>query len=297
MWQRFSERARKVVFYAQEEGQRYGEGYVSTEHLLLGLCRERDSTAGQALEELGLWSHQVDEETRKHLPQVDPRPSQDMTLTPRAKRVIDLAYDEARYFNDNFIGTEHLLLGLVREGDGLAARVLAHLDVDLKRARAAVKKVRERLGNPVGSPAPSTLEDLMFTEQQEQRPTLAVRTMPLRRELYSAEFFVLLLLAEPLTETFLPRVGVNASEVRTHLEIGVVGRAAQLASARGQDLSSLSSDGISQILKVAEEECNDQPLDVRHLIIAAFRDDQNAFSKFMVDQGVTIDALRAALQS
>lgn len=143
MWQRFTERARKVVFYAQEEAQKFGEGYVSTEHLLLGLVRESDSVASRVLEKLGVGLGRIRTEVEKQLPRGDARPSQDMTLTPRAKRVIDLAYDEARNLNNNYIGTEHLLLGLIREGDGLAGRVLAKLGVDLERARKEVMALQD----------------------------------------------------------------------------------------------------------------------------------------------------------
>lgn len=138
MWQRFTERARKVVFFAQEEAQRFGEGYVSTEHLLLGLVREPESVAARVLEKLGVSLSRIKAEVEKQLPRGDARTNQDMTLTPRAKRVIDLAYDEARNLNNNYIGTEHLLLGLIREGDGLAGRVLAKLGVELDKARKEV---------------------------------------------------------------------------------------------------------------------------------------------------------------
>ncbi|MDR3689031.1 MAG: ATP-dependent Clp protease ATP-binding subunit [Fimbriimonas sp.] len=143
MWQRFTERARKVVFYAQEEAQKFGEGYVSTEHLLLGLVRESDSVAARVLEKLGVSLNRIRAEVEKQLPRGDARPSQDMTLTPRAKRVIDLAYDEARNLNNNYIGTEHLLLGLIREGDGLAGRVLAKLGVELEKARKEVMSLQD----------------------------------------------------------------------------------------------------------------------------------------------------------
>lgn len=144
MWQRFTERARKVVFYAQEEAQRFGEGYVSTEHLLLAVVRESDSTAARVLEGMGVRLTRVRNEVEKQLPRGEPYRNQDMTLTPRAKRVIDLAYDEARSMNNNYIGTEHLLLGLVREGDGLAGRVLAKLGVELDRARAETMVVQQQ---------------------------------------------------------------------------------------------------------------------------------------------------------
>ncbi|CAN5517807.1 ATP-dependent Clp protease ATP-binding subunit [soil metagenome] len=143
MWQRFTERARKVVFYAQEEAQKFGEGYVSTEHLLLGLVREADSVAARVLEKLGVSLGRIRQEVEKQLPRGDARPSQDMPLTPRAKRVIDLAYDEARNLNNHYIGTEHLLLGLIREGDGLAGRVLAKLGVELEKARREVMGLQD----------------------------------------------------------------------------------------------------------------------------------------------------------
>jgi ATP-dependent Clp protease ATP-binding subunit ClpC len=143
MWQRFTERARKVVFYAQEEAQRFGEGYVSTEHLLLGLVREPDSVAARVLDRLSVNLSKIRSEVEKQLPKGDPRNSPDMSLTPRAKRVIDLAYDEARNLNNNYIGTEHLLLGLIREGDGLAGRVLAKLGVELDKARKEVMALQD----------------------------------------------------------------------------------------------------------------------------------------------------------
>jgi uncharacterized damage-inducible protein DinB len=147
MWQRFTERARKVVFYSQEEALRFGEGYVSTEHLLLGLVRESDSTAARVLDKLGISLKRVRTEVEMQLPQGDARPNQDLTLTPRAKWVIDLAYDEARNLNNNYIGTEHLLLGLIREGDGLAGRVLAKLGMELEKARREVMILQDNVGS------------------------------------------------------------------------------------------------------------------------------------------------------
>jgi ATP-dependent Clp protease ATP-binding subunit ClpC len=138
MWQRFTERARRVIFFAQEEAGRLGENFVTTEHLLLGLVRESDSVAARILERMGVSLSRIRSEIERQVTRGDGRLGQDMQLTPRAKRVIDLAYDEARQMNNNYIGTEHLLLGLIREGEGLAARVLAKLGVDLERTRREV---------------------------------------------------------------------------------------------------------------------------------------------------------------
>ena len=153
MWQRFTERARRVVFFAQEEAGRLGENYVSTEHLLLGLVRENDSVAARILDRIGVSLGRVRSEIERQVARGDGRLGQDMQLTPRAKRVIDLAYDEARQLNNNYIGTEHLLLGLIREGEGLAGRILAKLGVDLERTRREVMQLQD--AEP-GRPFPPT---------------------------------------------------------------------------------------------------------------------------------------------
>ena len=165
MWQRFTERARKSVFFAQEEAQGFGEGYVSTEHLLLGILRAPDGVSNRVLDSLGVSCTKVESDVRKQLPRGDARPNQDMTLTPRAKRVIDLAYEEARQLSNNYIGTEHLLLGLVREGDGLAGRVLASHGVKIDLARQAVIELqdanREEQVNKSPEPIPSNWKHQM----------------------------------------------------------------------------------------------------------------------------------------
>ncbi len=160
MWQRFTERARRVIFYAQEEAGRLGENYVSTEHLLLGLVREPDSVAARILERMGVSLSRVRSEIERQVSRGEGRLGQETQLTPRAKRVIDLAYDEARQLNNNYIGTEHLLLGLIREGEGLAGRVLAKLGVDLERARREVMALQS---SDTGAPAP---------RQRSRTPTL-----------------------------------------------------------------------------------------------------------------------------
>src|SRR5918994_78642 len=146
MWQRFTERARRVVFYAQEEAASLGESYVGTEHLLLGLVRENDSVAARILDRLSVPLGRIHSDIKRQVTRGHGNLGQDMQLTPRAKRVIDLAYEEARQLNNNYIGTEHLLLGLIREGDGLAARVLVKLGADLERTRREVYAMHTLVG-------------------------------------------------------------------------------------------------------------------------------------------------------
>ncbi len=142
-WNRFTERARRMIWEAQAEAGRLGENYVSTEHMLLGLVREKDSVAARILDRMGVSLGRIRSEIERQVTRGDGRLGQDMQLTPRAKRVIDLAYDEARQLQVKYIGTEHLLLGLIREGEGMAGRVLAKLDVGLEDTRRSVREFQD----------------------------------------------------------------------------------------------------------------------------------------------------------
>jgi ATP-dependent Clp protease ATP-binding subunit ClpA len=150
MWQRFTESARKTVFYAQEEAGRLGEHNVSTEHLLLGLMREQNTVATRLLDRLGIDSRQVTSEVKKRAVRGKGNLKAEMQLTPRAKRVIDLSYAEIQRLGDNYIGTEHLLLGMIAEAEGLAGRVLISLGATLDRTREALAQLR--LTSPAESP-------------------------------------------------------------------------------------------------------------------------------------------------
>src|SRR5579864_8875143 len=180
MWQRFTERARKVVFYAQEEAGRLGENYVSTEHLLLGLVRENDSVAARILDRMGVSLGRIRSEIERQVTRGDGRLGQDMQLTPRAKRVIDLAYDEARQLSNNYIGTEHLLLGLIREGEGLAGRVLAKLGVDLERSRREVMALQD---NDSGMPPRRAVKESQINNGSMSHPHQSVHS-----DAFAAEF-------------------------------------------------------------------------------------------------------------
>jgi ATP-dependent Clp protease ATP-binding subunit ClpC len=143
MWARFSDDARRAIFYAQEEAARLGESFVSTEHLLLALTRDSESAAARVLQQLGVIPQQLRFEVERRVSQGPSKVWQETQLTPRAKRVIDLAYEEARHFNDDYVGTEHLLLGLIREAEGLAGQILKAKGIDLERARVAIKALRQ----------------------------------------------------------------------------------------------------------------------------------------------------------
>ncbi|MCA9407058.1 MAG: ATP-dependent Clp protease ATP-binding subunit [Candidatus Omnitrophica bacterium] len=147
MFNRFTERARKVIVYAKEEARRFNHDYIGTEHLLLGLVREGEGVAAAVLQKLGLDLETIRIEVEKL---VQPGPQTqvlgDIPFTPRSKKALELSAQEARALGHNYIGTEHLLLGLVKEGDGMAYRVLLNLGLDLGKLR---NEVMELLGSGI----------------------------------------------------------------------------------------------------------------------------------------------------
>jgi len=140
-FEKFTERARKVLTLAQEEAQRLNHNYIGTEHILLGLVREGDGVAVKVLSNLGADPDKVRGAVEFIIGRGERAVSGEIGLTPRAKRVIELAVDEARRLNHNYIGTEHLLLGLLREAEGAAASVLESLGVNLDKARAETLRI------------------------------------------------------------------------------------------------------------------------------------------------------------
>src|SRR5258708_4105860 len=128
---KFTERARKVLQFAQEEAQRFQHNYIGTEHLLLGLIREESGVAGRVLQRLGIDLEKVREGVELVIGHGDRSKWGDIGVTPRAKKSIELAVDEARRLHHHYIGTEHLLLGLVREGEGVAASMLESFGLSL----------------------------------------------------------------------------------------------------------------------------------------------------------------------
>ena len=135
---KFTDRARKVLTLAQDEAQRFNHNYIGTEHLLLGLVREGEGVAARVLENMNVELPKVRTAVEFIIGRGDRPVVGEVGLTPRAKRVIELAIDEARRLGHNYIGTEHLLLGLVREGEGIAAGVLESLGVNLDKVRLEV---------------------------------------------------------------------------------------------------------------------------------------------------------------
>ncbi len=148
MYSRFTARAQRVMVLAQEEARRLGHNNVGTEHILLGLTAEGEGVAAKALQTMGINLDKVRAEVENVIGRGEGGPVSQMQFTPRAKRVVELAFEEARMLNTPFLGTEHLLLGLIREGEGVAAQVLRNLGADLERMR---RQVADLLGGSGGA--------------------------------------------------------------------------------------------------------------------------------------------------
>ncbi len=169
MFGRYSARAHKVIMLAQEEARRLNYNYVGTEHLLLGLIREASGIAARALQNLEIDLEQVRQEVENIIGKGDTPVTGQVGFTPRAKKVaLELAPEEARQLGNNYVGTEHLLLGLIREGEGVAARVLENMGADLQKVRA---EVIELLGGSQSGSAPAVRQ-----EQKSKSKTPALDT-------------------------------------------------------------------------------------------------------------------------
>src|SRR6187455_722097 len=165
MFERFTDRARRVVVLAQEEARMLNHNYIGTEHILLGLIHEGEGVAAKSLENLGISLDAVREQVQEIIGQGQQAPSGHIPFTPRAKKVLELSLREALQLGHNYIGTEHILLGLIREGEGVAAQVLVKLGAELNRVRQQVlqllsgyqgKEPAEGSSGGRGESAPST---------------------------------------------------------------------------------------------------------------------------------------------
>ncbi|MEM1333137.1 MAG: Clp protease N-terminal domain-containing protein, partial [Actinomycetota bacterium] len=151
MFERFTDRARRVVVLAQEEARLLNHSYIGTEHILLGLIHEGEGVAAKALESLGISLEAVRSQVEEIIGQGGSSPSGHIPFTPRAKKVLELSLREALQLGHNYIGTEHILLGLIREGEGVAAQVLVKLGADLSRVRQQVIQLLSGYQGPSGS--------------------------------------------------------------------------------------------------------------------------------------------------
>ena len=179
MFERFTDRARRVVVLAQEEARMLNHNYIGTEHILLGLIHEGEGVAAKALESLGISLEAVRAQVEEIIGQGQQAPSVHIPFTPRAKKVLELSLREALQLGHNYIGTEHILLGLIREGEGVAAQVLVKLGADLNRVRQQVIQLlsgyQGKEAATSGGPAEGTPSTSLVLDQFGRNLTAAAR--------------------------------------------------------------------------------------------------------------------------
>ena len=194
MFERFTDRARRVVVLAQEEARHLDHNYIGTEHILLGLIHEGEGVAAKALESLGIALEGVRQQVEEIIGQGQQAPSGHIPFTPRAKKVLELSLREALQLGHNYIGTEHILLGLIREGEGVAAQVLVKLGASFDRVR---QQVVQLLADASALQAEQVAGmSSRITQQQatamavggpgvyQEEPAELVRVVPLAREVH-----------------------------------------------------------------------------------------------------------------
>ena len=179
MFERFTDRARRVVVLAQEEARMLNHNYIGTEHILLGLIHEGEGVAAKALESMGTSLDAVRAQVEEIIGQGQQAPSGHIPFTPRAKKVLELSLREALQLGHNYIGTEHILLGLIREGEGVAAQVLVKLGADLNRVRSTVIQLlsgyQGKEAVTQGGPAEGTASTSTVLDQFGRNLTVAAR--------------------------------------------------------------------------------------------------------------------------
>jgi ATP-dependent Clp protease ATP-binding subunit ClpC len=248
VFERFTDRARQSVVFAQEEARQLGHNYMGTEHLLLGLLREQDSIASRALERLGTGLDTVRAEVESIIGRGGGSPAGHIEFTPRAKKVLELSLREALQLGHNYIGTEHILLGLVREGEGVAAQVLVARGAGLGKVRQTVLAELGSVGGP-RPPAPSARSrtpaaDEVIAAAEQLAGGAPVGSQHLLEALAQSE--------ESLAAKALAALGVDADALAAKLgELGVEGTTdttPEETAARGMEVR-VEDDAVHVVLR------------------------------------------------
>lgn len=294
---KFTERARKVLQLAQEEAQGLGHNYIGTEHLLLGLVRESDSVAARVLAGLGIELDRVRPAVEAAIGRGTYEVKGEMGLTPRSKRVIELAVDEARRLNHHYIGTEHILLGLVREGEGIAAEVLESLGVSLETVRGKVIEVLASVqGTMASGPHSSTGEGVArfdkFTEQARKALQWAQQeAQRFNHDYIGTEHILLGLLREwdDVAARVLNNLGIELHKVRSAVEF-IIGRGERLVlgeiglTPRARRVIELSVDEARRL--------KHDYIGTEHLLLGLVREGEGIAAGVLESLGVSLDRVR-----
>jgi ATP-dependent Clp protease ATP-binding subunit ClpA len=307
MWEPFTERSRRAIVLAQEEAQRLGNNFMGTEHILLGIISEGEGLAAKVLETLGVDLAKVRAEVVAIVGRGAQTAQQEMIFTPRAKRVIELAFEEARQLNHNYIGTEHLLLGMIREGEGVGARVLTNLGVDSSKVRAQVASLRDKDPQTEPSPTPPVATFVQSPGQQVGFPDSAL-TPAARHALISATEAAQRY-GSPVCDV--PHLLYGIVHVETTKASRLLGELGVTADAIAQRLSKAQSGGIIDQDEVAlsaaartnianavgeAHQSGRRKANVEHLLLAIASGDENDGTRLLQTLGVDLGDLARALE-
>ena len=301
---KFTERARRVLTLAQEEAQRFNHNYIGTEHILLGLTRQDDSVAARVLASLGAEAGAVRSAVESLIGRGDRAVLGEIGLTPGAKRVIELSVDEARRLHHHYIGTEHLLLGLIREGEGIAAGALNRLGVNLERARAETVRLLSVSGGeeqlvaagPLDAPRSAGQEPPSFdrfTERARRVLTLAQEEAQRFNHNYIGTEHLLLGLVregDGVAAKVLANLGVELNKVRSAVEF-IIGRGD--VAVRGEiGLTPRARTVIDLSIEEARR-LNHHYIGTEHVLLGLIREGEGIAAGVLESMGVNLERVRA----
>jgi len=295
---RFNDRAWRVVAFAQDEAIRLNHKYIGTEHLLLGLIREGEGVAARVLDSLGVESSKVRTAVTFMIDRGDSATSPSkIKLSPRAKKVIELAIDEARKLGHDHVGTEHLLLGLVREGEGMAPRVLESLGVSPVKVR---HQVIAMLGQQHDATPPRTASRTgpfdRFTDTSRRVLALAgdeaIRMS--HKHLGTEHVLIGLLQTDGTTaQRALGALGVTLERARTGVSRAIP--PGDPAAARSNDIT--WDPGVQRLMDKAKEITGDRPVSPEHLLLALVADTDGIGAQVLAGLDATGDKVRETIDS
>jgi len=291
---KFTERARRVLSLAQEEAQRFQHNYIGTEHLLLGLVRESEGVAAKVLGNLGVEPYRVRNAVEFIIGRGDRIVLGEIGLTPRAKKVIELAVDEARRLNHHYIGTEHLLLGLVREGEGIAAGVLESLGVNLEKVRTQTIQVLSQSG-AAQTMETATISTPSQTEAVKKVLGLAQEESQLLQHDYLGTEHILLGLVregDGVAAKVLSKLGVELEKVRSTVE-SIVKRG-EHTGAGERVLTRRAMEVMAQATNEARRLKHDY-VGTEHILLGLVRADESIAEAVLRSMGIKMKTMRAAV--
>jgi len=320
---KFTERARKVLSLAQEEAQRFQHNYIGTEHLLLGLVREGEGVAAKVLSNLGVELNKARSAVEAMIGRGDRIVPGQIGLTPRAKKVIELAVDEAHRLNHHYIGTEHLLLGLVREVDGIAAQVLQSLGVNLVKVRTQTIQVLSQSGRPQKTEASSQLRDALKALDiilREKEAALQQQEYGLAAELRACEVELRERIARRESDWHRERDNMEIEQEPGEENVSSTQQPLQDDADKVQELNQeeknfIQTPGVPsqddrdrfdkfterarKVLSLAQEEAQrfqHNYIGTEHLLLGLIREEEGVAAKVLSNLGVELNKVRSAVE-